>query len=116
MAGPATNRARDGEDDMKRRILFNAAFRMKLLSGKKTCTSRTKRCGKIGDTFTAFGETFEIEKVSKMSLDEVAFYLCIAEGFYDSFSFIECWKRLHPFLGWQPDRQVYVHVFRRVIV
>ena len=98
---------------------FRKEFRDKILSGQKTCTSRTKQYGKFGDTFEAFGAEFTIthlERANKYgyTLFDIAHYHYREEGFDTPEEFIECWKKIHPRKGYDPDQTVYVHFFKRL--
>lgn len=92
-------------------IPFQEDFKDPMLEGRKNYTSRTKKYGKPGDTFTCFGTTFTIEGVVKAPLWYVAQYLYQGEGFATREDFIKCWERLHPRKGYVPDQQVWVHFF-----
>ncbi len=88
-------------------------FMVPMLTGHKTLTSRTKRYGKSGDTFDAFGATFRLLDVSKMQLDEVG-RRWYDEGFESFTSFVLCWKGLHPRKGYDPEQWVWAHLFEKV--
>lgn len=97
---------------MKVKIPFMPYFAGRLLEGRKTATTRTKPFGKPGDTFEAFGLTFIILEVREIALERVAYEYYHAEGFYSVEGFIECWASIHPRLGYQPRRLVYLHEFQ----
>lgn len=99
---------------MKVKIPFKQEFRSAMLSDAKTATSRTKRYGKAGDTFDAFGQTFEILQVSKVSLRFVANEYYLDEGCTSDLHFIRVWREIHPRKGFQPDQMVWLHEFKRV--
>lgn len=98
---------------MKVAIPFQDDFRGRMLQGLKVVTSRTRRYGKQGDTFDAFGATFTFRYVMRCPLELVALLLYRAEGFTSSEDFIQCWQRLHPRKGYQADQIVYVHYFTK---
>ena len=50
------------------KIPFKDRFFVPMQIGQKTMTTRSKRYGKIGDTFTAGNTKFEIIKVKKIRL------------------------------------------------
>ena len=93
---------------------FQPEFQDRMLSGKKTVTSRTKKYCEVGDTFEAFGATFEITKVYQYKLDCVAYLLCHEEGFDSPDEFIACWATIHPQKGYVPSQEVWVHQFKKL--
>ena len=92
---------------------FKPEFQRVMLSGRKTMTSRTKRYGKRGDTFQAFGTTFKILDVSELQLDEVEKHY-YEEGCCSEECFRETWEKLHPRRGFDPEQWVYTHYFEKV--
>ncbi len=98
---------------MKVKIPFQEEFRDRMLDGKKTCTSRTKRYGEVGDTFEAFGAELRIAITHKHPLYNVADILYEQEGFDTPEEFKACWIKLHPRRGFDPEQKVWVHFFRR---
>lgn len=85
-----------------------------MLGGIKTCTSRTKPYGEVGDQFTAFGAMFEIRAVERLPLFEVACSFYRQEGVESPAAFKLLWEKLHPHKGWVGHQIVVVHHFRRV--
>ena len=83
-----------------------------MLKGIKTCTSRTKCYGKIGDTFQAFDKTFQFTRVETAHLESVAAVLFREEGCRSPAEFMKVWKGLHPRKGWDGWQKVWVHHFR----
>lgn len=96
---------------MKVKIPFLDRFKEPMLSGAKTCTSRTKKKGEPGDTFDAFGATFLINYVDRVRLDYVARLCWKQEGATSMENFVEIWKHIHPRKGYDPDQWVYLHGF-----
>ena len=96
---------------MKVKIPFKAEFKDRILSGRKTCTSRTKKYGEVGDTFDAFGAEFILDKVLRVNLNFVAYNFYKEEGFEAPAQFIVCWNKIHPNL-WDNQLLVWVHFFR----
>ena len=94
---------------MKINLPFRPEFKDKILSGRKVCTSRTKKYGNVGDTFDAFGKEFILTAVGTQELDTVAMFLYYEEGFGNPREFIDCWKKIHPRKGSSPKQKVYVH-------
>jgi hypothetical protein len=99
---------------MKVKIPFKARFKESLLNDTKTWTSRTKRYGKKGDTFDAFGHEFEILGVEKRALWDIADNHYKEEGCESTIDFMKVWSKLHQRKGWHPYQRVFVHVFRRI--
>jgi hypothetical protein len=94
-------------------IPFMEMFREKMLSGKKTWTSRTRKYGAPGDTFMAFGSTFELVNVMEMRLGVVAWLHHRDEGCNSQEEFVECWKQIHPRKGYVPSQVVWIHQFKK---
>jgi len=99
------------DSNMKVKIPFKPRFKVPMLLGEKTLTSRTRKMGESGDTFEAFGATFEITDVFKADLDTVAYFFD-REGCSSREDFIEVWEKIHPRKGFIPTQRVYVHVFK----
>jgi len=91
---------------------FMPDFEQPMLLAKKTATSRTRKYGEVGDTFHAFSHTFVLIAILEITLQAVAINFYPMEGFSSPQEFIDCWKRIHPRRGWQPDQQIYFHIFR----
>jgi hypothetical protein len=98
---------------MQVNLPFRYQFRDKMLRGLTTLASRTRRYGKAGDTFIAFGATFTILDVQERTLKEVAYMLYVAEGFDSPREFILCWNELHPRRRYDPEQKVYTHAFKK---
>jgi hypothetical protein len=84
-----------------------------MLNGTKTMTSRSKQYGHVGDTFDAFGATFEITEVGKRLLGDIA-NDWKAEGMISLEDFMETWKQIHPFRIFNPEDRFFTHKFKRV--
>lgn len=84
-----------------------------MLESRKTATSRTKQYGERGDQFEAFGAPFVILQVQKVKLREVAEKWYEAEGMPSPEAFIAVWKKIHPVKGYDPEQEVYLHLFAR---
>jgi len=98
---------------MKVEIPFLARFKEPMLKGTKTMTSRTRKYGNAGDTFDAFGATFQITEVGKMQLGNIAF-LWKEEGMESIFDFVKTWGQIHPQRFYDVDEWFYYHRFRKV--
>lgn len=95
-------------------IPFMPEFKDRLLSGRKTVTSRTKPMGKEGDHFERFGATFKIMQVFKATLNQVCILGYHPEGFNKPEEFVEIWDRIHPNKGYCPEQEIWVHYFRKL--
>jgi len=97
-------------------IPFLPEFKEALASGKKTATTRNKRYAKRGSRFTAFGMSFELLSVGKVSLWMVAYAFYEEEGLDSPEAFIDVWNRLHRRKKYEDDYKlkVWLHLFRRV--
>jgi len=92
-------------------IPFLERWRESMSQGIKTCTSRTKCYGQLGDIFVVFDATFWLGKVEKMKLEDVATTLFREEGCHSPEEFIKVWEELHPRKGWDGGQKVWVHHF-----
>lgn len=92
-------------------IPFLPEFKDAILGGRKFVTTRSKKYGDVGDVFTIFGETFILTSIFKRPLDSVATLLYEAEGFNSRAEFIECWEKIHPRVGFVPNREYWVHMW-----
>lgn len=95
------------------KIPFKPYFRERLLDGTKTATTRTKRFGRPGDWFPAYGATFTILQVLVVNLHLVRRDYYTHEGFKEPHEFESCWISIHRRKGWQGGQQVYLHLFER---
>ncbi len=100
-------------------IPFCQDMKRATLDGIKSCTSRTRRFGKPGDTFTlnhvgGASAHFMITSVKKLPIKQVADTLYRQEGFKTPEDFKRLWRQIHPITGYRADTEVYVHYFRRI--
>ena len=98
---------------MKVNIPFYPRFKDPMLNDIKVLTSRTRAMGKKGDTFDAFGATFEIDWVMSVDLGEVAEHWR-EEGCSSRQDFVGVWKMIHPRKGFDEETQVFAHHFHKV--
>ena len=98
---------------METKIPFQPEFKVPMLTGKKTATTRSKRYGYPGDWFPAFGKVFVLTQVYPSFLDVVISHHYLEEGSDSPQEFIECWDRLHPQISYlrRPGRSVFFHRF-----
>ena len=100
-------------------IPFRPDMALACIEGKKFCTSRTKRYGMVGDTFTVTDEngwskSFILTKVVQRELGYVARNLFAHEGVSSPIEFTELWKQIHPFRRSEPNQIVFVHFFQEL--
>ncbi|MDP3062936.1 MAG: hypothetical protein Q8O40_06975 [Chloroflexota bacterium] len=96
------------------RFPFQDDFEDQMVGEQKTCTTRTRWYGDVGDTFDVFGHRFEITALERLRLEDVAVWSWQQEGVASPDTFRRIWAFLHPGRGWQPDYRGYVHHFRLV--
>jgi len=96
-------------------IPFRDDMKLAVLNGKKTCTSRNKRYGCIGDQFEIGERKFVLTCVSHANLDYVAHDRYRQEGFESPAQFIGVWNQIHPRKGYAPEQVVWLHEFKEVL-
>ena len=101
-------------------IPFIPELEEKLVLGKVLMTSRTRRYGDPGDTFTIEylkrPHNFKILGVIKLELEVVAREFHEEHGFKTPNHYREAWKKLHPKKGFIGNKVVTTHIFRRIEV
>ena len=101
---------------MKIKIPFLPIFKEPMLNDTKTMTCRKEKCGQPGDTFEAFGATFEITHVMRMRLGFVGSDCFKQEGCKSEMDFIDVWQFIHPVDGFDEGQIVWAHCFRMIHV
>jgi hypothetical protein len=96
------------------KISFKPEMAQLIYEGNKTCTSRNKCCGKVGDIFKIKDKSFKITEILDFDLDTVAYFFFNYEGFENSKQFIEYWNKLYPKEMFHPNKSVIVHFFEEV--
>ena len=96
-------------------IPFQEKWRVPMLKGLKTCTSRPKRACDIGNTFNAFGAVFRVIDIQVHQLIDVATNLYLEEGCTTPLEFKQVWEDIHPIKGFVSEWKVYVHHFKREV-
>lgn len=96
------------------KIPFWERFKTDLLRGDKIMTTRSKKYGNKGDRFEAFGHIFEITCVKKLPISLIVNEFYEEEGFESPDEFIRVWEQIHPKVGYQPEREYYLHLFKKV--
>jgi len=99
---------------MKIRIPFNEWSKKRLVHAK-IATSRYKRYGKKGDTFSVGDYDYRIDFVVKLPLWFITYYLYRTEGAESPEEFQKVWANIHPKKGWLPEDEVWYHCFNEVI-
>ncbi len=98
---------------MRITIPFRAHFRDAIIQGRKTVTSRTRKYGKPGDEFEAFGFVFVVDRLERVRLATVANQHFQVEGFSNPEQFKNEWMDIHPRRGYDSEQRVWLHWFRR---
>ena len=84
-----------------------------ILAGKKTATSRTKIFGWPGDYFMIKDSYYQITRLNKKTLGEIAMNHFKDEGFNSTEEFIAEWEQIHPYKGFDASWEVYYHEFEK---
>ena len=100
--------------DLPLKVPFLPEFKERLLSERKTATTRTYLLGMAPTVFEAFGARFVFTGLLHLPLMIIAERYYWEEGFEEPDGFIKIWERIHPIAGWQPGRFVYFHTFKKV--
>ena len=95
-------------------IPFNEWSKARLMNQTKKATSRTKKYGDVGDTFSVNGLKYELEFVIKVPLWFVIEDLHKSEGAKDSQELKDVWRSIHPRKGYRPFDEVWYHHFKEV--
>jgi hypothetical protein len=98
---------------MQIHIPFKERFREPMLNGTKIMTSRTKRYGREGDYFNAFGRTFALTCVQAMPFSFIVNNWRI-EGCSSKEDFLAVWKEIHPRKALNPQDMFWVHSFSSI--
>ena len=96
---------------MKVSIPFRDDMAQEAIDGRKTCTSRNKKCGEPGDDFEIGEHLFILTSVTRQYLNTIASSRFKEEGFDSPEAFMDAWAELHPRNGWEPHKQVWLHEF-----
>jgi hypothetical protein len=98
---------------MKINIPFLDEFHDVLIDGEKVCTTRTKKLAEPQDTFWIDGWEFQVDGIYLVPLEMVANFLWNREGCKSTNDFISIWCRIHPRVGYNGRKKVYLHTFHR---
>ncbi len=83
--------------------------------GTKSCTSRYRLYGQVGDTFRPRRKVYTITAITRPVLSYVRDSLWQQEGFASPLDFEGFWIKLHPRRGFRPNDRVYTHFFEEVL-
>ena len=100
---------------MRVEIPFWDMFKDPMLRGDKVMTTRSKKYGNKGDIFDKFGATFRISLVKKLPIALIANEFYDAEGFDTREDFIKIWEKIHPIIGYQPEKEYWCHLFALIV-
>ena len=76
-------------------IKFNDRFKAPLKKGTKVATIRTEKKGNVGDTFEAFGKTYQFTNVFECHLKTIEAFLYPRCGFKTADDFVTFWTELY---------------------
>ena len=94
---------------MEIELRFSNEMKVKVLGGRKCCTTRENPHGKPGDTFFLGKQRYRILQIINMYAAQVANDLYRSEGFDSPAAYIAWWTRNKgPF---DPEQEVYTHFF-----
>lgn len=82
----------------------------------KRATTRTSKYGEAGDTFVDedAGMRFQITHIFKLPLEIVRDYFWQIEGANSNTEFQEVWEDIHHKKGFEPEWEVYTHLYIEV--
>ena len=92
-------------------IPFNTWSKERLNNRTKTATSRTKKYGKVGNTFIVNKTRYKLDLIVKLPLWFIAKCLYSTEGCDNSSEFEMIWCEIHPIKKWVRDQEVWYHHF-----
>lgn len=92
---------------------FKIRFISHILDGTKTMTARSKKLGKVGDTFVIVDRTFVLTDVRQRKERWVAEHWK-AEGCDNRADWLAVWNAIHPLAGYRPDQLVWVHRWKPI--
>ena len=102
-------------------IPFNDWSKARLRANHKIATSRNKRYGNVGDTFTVECgysnqplHRYELTHVERVSLAFVRDKFYWEEGCNSEDMFIQVWNDIHPKKKFNDEHKVWLHLFREI--
>ena len=95
-------------------IPFLPRFHEAIRLGVKTMTCRTRKYGEPGDILNTNlrGVSIQILEVRHVRLGDVADNNFIDEGCESRGEFVNVWEAIHPQSGFNPEKSVWLHIFR----
>ena len=105
---------------MEIKIPFKEDFKDDMGTGDKICTTRSKKYGKVGDTFKVFDLDFKIIAIFKLPFHKIAFQLYNPEGCVSTANFLRVWHKIHhsypevssDISEEQWNKEYYIHFFK----
>ena len=100
-------------------IPFNTWSKKRLYANHKTATSRNKKYGDVGDTFTVevsdmnFRQ-FELTHIERVTLSFVRDKYYFDEGCESEDQFIQIWNEIHPRKKFDDEHKVWLHCFKAI--
>ena len=99
---------------MEIEIPFNKWSKDRLKANMKTATSRNKKYGDPGDTFTVEGLKYCLTQITKVSLSSIRDCCYDVEGCRSPEHFEKVWIDIHPRKGWVDEQKVWFHRFEKI--
>jgi len=92
-------------------IPFTLWSKAMINKNKKRATTRTKKYGNVGDTFTVDGRKFKILYIHKYPLGFIRDYFWKIEGANNPNEFVDAWEAIHNRKGFVENQIVWFHLF-----
>lgn len=109
---------------MEIKIPFNDWSKVRLNINRKNATSRNKRYGNVGDTFTvkvsdseihsSNFKQYELTHVERVTLAFVRDHFYWQEGCHVADMFVDIWNEIHPKKKFVDEHKVWLHYFKKV--
>lgn len=100
---------------MEVKIPFNDWSKERLKQGIKTATTRNKKYGNVGDTFTVDNIQYVLIAINFVRLGLVAKVAYDVEGAKSKKEFVDIWKQIHPRKGFDSEQKVWYHRFKKEV-
>ena len=95
-------------------IPFNDWSKARLNAKHKNATSRNKRYGNVGDTFTVDVKQYELTHVERVTLAFVRDHFYWQEGCHVADMFVDIWNEIHPKKKFVDEQKVWLHYFKEI--
>ena len=106
---------------MEINIPFNDWSKARLRANHKNATSRNKRYGNVGDTFTVdcgYSDDryikYELTHVERVTLAFVRDHFYWQEGCHVADMFVDVWNDIHPKKKFVDEQKVWLHYFKKI--